>query len=101
MEYAYSILMLVFAFAIFVYAGILGSTGNYELLPVRGRVSAKKPKDPKAYARQLAKVISLVACAPLLSALAGLWNIPAAAAVLILAAVLFLFIGTRMMRKVL
>ena len=49
---------------------------------------------------QLAKVVALVALAPALSALTGLWNMIAAFVVLIVSAVLFIWLGTKMMRGV-
>jgi hypothetical protein len=49
---------------------------------------------------QLSKVVALVALAPLLSALVGLWNIFAALIVLIAAAVVFIWLGTKLMRDV-
>ena len=99
MEYGYSILMGIFSGAILLYAGLLALTGDYNMLPVRARVSVE-PKDKKKYARQLAKVLALVAISPALSALAGLWNMPAALIVLLGSMVFFIWLGTRIMRKV-
>ena len=97
MEYAYSILMGIFAAAILLYAGILALTKDYNMLPYHTRQSVK-PKNPRAYAFQLAKVIALVAMAPALSALVGLWSLLAAFIVLIVAFVVFLWLGTKLMR---
>ena len=99
MEYGYSILMAIFAGALLLYAGMMALFRDYKMLPYRARVSVK-PKDEKAYMRQLAKVIALVALAPALSALVGLWNMTAAFIVLIVSAVLFIWLGTRLMRGV-
>ena len=55
---------------------------DYKMIPLRARQSVK-PKNEKKYMTQLAKVIALAACAPALSALAGLWNMIAAVVVLI------------------
>ena len=99
MEYGYSILMGIFAAAILLYAGIMALTKDYNMLPVRARQSVK-PKDPKKYAFRLSKVIALVALSPALSALAGLWNMPAAVAVLIGSMVLFIWLGTKIMKGV-
>lgn len=59
-----------------------------------------KPKDEKRYMTQLAKVVALVALSPALGALAGLWNMTAALVVLIVSAVLFIWLGTKIMKGV-
>ena len=97
MEYGYSILMGIFSAAILLYAGLMALGGDYDMLPMRARNSVN-PKDKKKYARQLAKVIALVAISPALSALAGLWNILAAVIVLLCTMALFIWLGTRLMR---
>ena len=99
MEYGYSILMGIFAGALLLYAGLMALTKDYKMLPFRARTSVK-PKNPKKYMTQLAKVVALVACSPALSAFVGLWNIAAALIVLIATGVLFIWIGTRFMRNV-
>lgn len=99
MEYGYSILMGAFSIALLLYAGLLAWRKNYRLLPLRARVSVK-PKNEKAYVTGLAKVVALVAVAPALSAIAGLFSMIAALIVLIGGTVLFLWIGTRIMRGV-
>ena len=99
MEYGYSILMGFFAAAILLYAGLMALTKNYKILPVRATQSVK-PKDEKRYMTQLAKVVALVALSPALSALAGLWNMTAALGVLIVSAVLFIWLGTKIMKGV-
>ena len=99
MEHGYSILMAIFAGAILLYAGLMALTGDYKMIPYRSRQSYT-PKDPKRYARQLAKVIALVAAAPAVSALVGLLNVPAALAALIVSAVVLIWLGTKLMRGV-
>lgn len=99
MEYGYSILMGVFAAALLIYAGMMALFKDYKILPYRARVSVK-PKNEKLYMTQLAKVVALVALAPALSALTGLWNMIAAFVVLIVSAVLFIWLGIKMMRGV-
>ncbi len=94
MEYGYSIIMGIFAGAILLYAGIMAISKDYTILPLRVRVSVK-PKNPKKYTTQLAKIIALVACAPALSALVGLWNVAAAAIVLICAVIFFIWLGIK------
>lgn len=99
MEYAYSILMGIFAAALLLYAGLMALTKDYNMLPYRSRQSVK-PKNPKAYMTQLAKVVALVALAPALSAIAGLWSLLAALIVLLAGLVAFLWLGTKLMRGV-
>ena len=99
MEYGYSILMGIFAGLILIYAGLMALTKDYKMLPFRARVSVQ-PKDEKRYMKQLAKVVALVALAPTLSALTGLWNMIAALIVLIVSAVVFIWLGTKIMRGV-
>lgn len=99
MEYGYSILMGIFAGLILNYAGLMALTKDYKMLPFRARVSVQ-PKDEKRYMKQLAKVVALVALAPALSALAGLWNMIAALIVLVVSAVVFIWLGTKIMRGV-
>ena len=50
--------------------------------------------------KQLAKVVAMVALAPALSALTGLWNMIAALIVLVVSAVVFIWLGTKIMRGV-
>ena len=49
---------------------------------------------------QFAKTLALVALSPELSALAGLWNMAAALIVLIVSAVFFIWLGSRIMKNV-
>ena len=93
----FPILMLAFSGALFIYAGLLALTKDYKMLPFRSRQSVK-PKDSREYACKLAKVIVLVAVAPLLSGLLGFWNITVAVAVLIGGIVGAIWIGARSFR---
>lgn len=95
MEYAYSILMGIFAAVLLIYAGIMAVTKNYNMLPARAS-QAVKPKDPKKYTVKLAKILALTALSPALSALVGLWNVAAALFVLVAAAVLFIILGIKL-----
>ena len=91
--------MFIFSAAILLYAGLMAWTKDYKILPFRARVSVK-PKNPKRYMTQFAKVTALVAAAPLLSGLVGLWNLLAALIVLIVGFVAFIWIGTKIMKNV-
>ena len=98
MEQAFSILMFIFSGALLLYAGLMAATKDYRLVPFRARVSVK-PKDPKAYAFHLSKVIALTAAAPALSGLIGLWNDAAAVIALIAGFALCLWLGTKIMKN--
>lgn len=98
MEYGYSILMGIFAGALLLYAGLMALFKDYKMLPFRAQTSVK-PKNPKKYMTQLAKVVALVACSPALSAVAGLWNMTVAIIILIVSGVLFIWLGTKIVKK--
>ena len=95
----YSILMLIFAGAILLYAGLMAITKDYNMLPIRARQSVK-PKDPKRYAFQLSKVIALVSLAPALSGIVGIWSGIGAGIVFVAGLVLFIWLGTKIMKDV-
>ena len=99
MDSYFSVLMFIFAGGILLYAALLAITKDYKMLPYRARVSVK-PKDPKRYAFQLSKAIALAALSPALCGLAALWKPMAGVAVLILSMVLFLWLGTKIMKGV-
>ncbi len=91
--------MGIFTAALLLYAGLMAWTKEYRLVPFRARASVK-PKNVRAYMTGLAKVVALVAAAPALSALCGLWSMIAAPIVLIVGMIVFLWIGTRIMKGV-
>ncbi len=99
MEYAYSILMAIFAAAVLLYAGVLALTKDYSMLPYQVRHSVRK-QDAARYLPQLAKAVALAALAPALSALVGLWSAAAAVIVLVAALIVFLRLGTKIMKNV-
>ena len=99
MEHAYSIIMAAFAALLLIYASLMALTKDYKMLPLRARASVK-PKDPKRYMFQLSKVIALVALSPGSSALVALWNTIAAVVVLFVSMILFIWLGTKIMRGV-
>ena len=92
-----SILMFIFSAALLIYAALMAITKNYEILPMRARVSVK-PRDPCAYTFQFAKVIALVALVPALTGLAAIFSGIAAGAVFVIGLVVTIFIGTRIMK---
>ena len=99
MEYAYSIVMGTFAAALLIYAGLMALTKDYKMLPYRSRASVK-PENPKKYTFQLSKVIALIALAPALSAVFGLWNVIVAVIVVIALTIVFIWLGTKIMKNV-
>ena len=99
MEHGYSILMGIFSVALLIYAAAMYITKDYSMLPFRAQVSVT-PKDPELYTMKLAKVIALVALAPALSAVVGLWSSILALIVLIVGTAVFIWYGTKLMQDV-
>ena len=99
MEQGFSVLMFIFAGLILLYAALMAITKDYNMLPVRARVSVK-PKDPKKYMVQLSKIVALVALAIALGAAVALWNPAVGGIVMIAGVIAVLWAGTRMIRKV-
>ena len=95
----YTILMLLFAGAILLYAGLMAITKDYNMLPYRARQSVQ-PKDKKQYAFQLSKAIALTAFAPALSGLAGIWSDVGAGIVFVAVLILSIWLGTKLMKGV-
>ena len=91
----FSILMLCFAAALLLYAGLLALTKDYKLIP---RSYAVKVKDKRAYVLNFAKVIALTAVPPFHCAIAALFNGALAVSVLLVEMVLALWIGTVIMK---
>ena len=60
----------------------------------------RRPKNPKAYAFQLSKVIALVALSPAAGGLVGLWSVLPGFVVMILVFIVTLWRGTKIMEKV-
>lgn len=97
MEHGFSILMGALSIALLIYAGLLALTKDYSLLPIRAQISID-PKDPELYVTRLAECVALIAMAPALSALVGLWNNLAAFIVLIAGIVFFLWLSAKNMQ---
>ena len=94
MEYGFSVLMFCFAGAILLYAGLMGVTGDINLLGFRHRYAAKM-KDKKAYAVMVAKILALTAAAPLVGGLVGLLSPQWGGIVLILLFILCIWFGVK------
>lgn len=98
MEHAFSILMFIFAGALLLYAALMALTKDYKMLPYRARQSVK-PKDPKKYTVQLAKIVALVAAAVALGAAVALWNNGIGAGVMLAGVIAALWLGTKIVKK--
>ena len=98
MDRGFSILMFIFAAALLLYAVILAITRDYKMLPYRSRVSVK-PKNPKAYTLQLAKVIALVSLAVAVGAAVALWNQTVGAIVILTGVIAAIWVGTKIVKN--
>lgn len=98
MDHYYSIFMLIFAAALLLYAILLEVTKDYNMLPRRATISVK-PKDPKKYTVQLAKVVALVAAAIAAGAVVSLWNGLVGVAVMIAGTIAMIWAGTKIVKN--
>lgn len=98
MEHSFSILMLIFAAAILLYAALMAITKDYNMLPYRSTVSVK-PKDPKRYMTQLAKVVALVGLAIGAGAAVSFWNGVVGVVIMLGGVVVSLWIGTKIVNN--
>ena len=98
MEHSFSILMLIFAAAILLYAALMAITKDYNMLPYRSAVSVK-PKDPKRYMTQLAKVVALVGLAIGAGAAVSFWKVGIGVVIMLGGVVVSLWIGTKIVKN--
>lgn len=98
MEQGFSILMFIFAGALLLYAGLMALIKDYKMLPYRARQSVK-PKNPKKYMVQLAKIVALVAAMIAAGAAVALWNGAVGAVVIVVGVVAALWCGTKIIKK--
>ena len=98
MEQGFSILMFIFAGALFLYAGLMALIKDYKMLPYRARQSVK-PKNPKKYMVQLAKIVALVAAMIAAGAAVALWNGAIGAVVMVIGVIAALWCGTKIIKK--
>ena len=95
-QYA-SIFMLIFAGVLLLYAFLLAVTKDYKMLPYRAQVPVK-PKNPKKYTVQLAKVVALVAIGIAIGAGFGLWNMAVGAIVMVVCVIAAIWFGTKFVK---
>lgn len=69
-----------------LYAGLMALIKDYKMLPYRARQSVK-PKNPKKYMVQLAKIVALVAAMIEAGAAVALWNGAVGAVVMVVGVV--------------
>ena len=100
MDHGFSILMFIFAGALLLYAALMAITRDYSMLPYRA-TQAVKPKNPKKYMVQLAKIVALVAAAVAVGAAVALWNNGVGAGVMVAGVVVVLWLGTKIIKKAL
>ena len=98
MDHGFSILMLIFAAALLLYAALMAITKNYKMLPYRATVSVK-PKNPRKYTVQLAKVVALVALAVAGGALVAFRNIAVGGVVMIVGVICAIWVGTKIVKN--
>lgn len=90
----FSILMFCFSGALLLYAVLLYTTRDYKLIP---RGYASKTDDKKAYARQVAEIVALVAVAPAHCGYVALFSMGWSVVVLVVEMVLAIWVGTKSM----
>lgn len=101
MDKAYSILTIIFAVCLFLYAGLLFILKDVDLIP---KSHMSKITDKKLYAKRFALLIAMIAVAPLLSGIIALFGkieimIIPALIVLVGGFIAALIIGIRFMPK--
>ncbi len=98
MEKGFPILMLCFGGLMLVYAGLLAYVKDPSYIP---HTNAAKIFNRERYASKFAGIIALVALAPLISGLVGLFTGPLVTAILLVVLlVLFIWLGTKKMKDV-
>ena len=98
MDHNFSILFLIFAAAILLYAALMAITKDYNLLPYRARVSVK-PKNPKTYMLQLAKAVALVGLAIGAGAAVSLWKAGIGIVIMVGGSIASLWLGTKIVKN--
>lgn len=106
MDYAYCIIMLCLTGGILFYAGLIALFG-FDMIP---KTYSVRPKDKRRYATQFAKLLAIVAAAPAVSgltSLVGVWLTGSAEKVifpslmvLVIALVVCIAVGSRLMKDV-
>ena len=91
--------MLIFSAAILLYAALMAVTKDYNLIPIRARVSVK-PKNKKKYTFQLSKAVAVAGVVPALTGVTAIWSGIGAGIVFVGGMILALWLGTKIMKGV-
>ena len=97
MDHYFSIFMFIFAGILLLYAVILAVKKDYKMLPYRAWISVR-PKNPRKYTGQLAKVVALVAAGIAIGAGGGLWNMAVGAIVMVVCVIAAIWAGTKFVK---
>ena len=98
MDHNFSILFLIFAAAILLYAAIMVISKDSRILPYRATVSVK-PKDPKKYMVQLSKAVALVGLAIGAGAAVSFWNAGIGVVIMIGGSIVSIWLGTKIVKN--
>ena len=88
----------LFSGVLLLYAFLLAITKDYKMLPYRAQVPVK-PKNPKKYTVQLAKVVALVTLGIAIGAEVGMWNMAAGAVVMVACVIAAIWFGTKIVKN--
>lgn len=92
MNYVYPIIMGCLALGILIYAAVIAIVGSTDLIP---RHYAARVRNKKIYARRFALLLVIVAAAPIISGVVGLFSVLAGVIILIIALAVCLYVGAR------
>ena len=92
MNYVYPIIMGCLALGILGYAAVIAIAGTTDLIP---RHYAAKVRNKKIYARRFALLLVIVAAAPIISGIVGLFSVLAGVIILIIGLAICLYVGAR------
>ena len=98
MDHNFSILFLIFAALILLYAALMAITKDYKMLPYRAQVPVK-PKDPKRYMTQLSKVVALVGVSVGAGAAVSFLNAAVGIVIMIAGTIVSLWFGTKIVKN--
>ena len=98
MDHSFSILFLIFAAAILLYAALMAITKDYRILPYRSLVSVK-PKNPKKYMVQLSKVVALVGVAIGAGAAVSFWSAGIGVVIMVAGTIGAIWYGTKIVKN--
>jgi len=98
MDHNFSILFLIFAALILLYAVLMAITKDYRILPYRAQVPVN-PKNPKRYMTQLSKVVALVGIGIGAGALVSFWKAGIGVVIMIGGTIGAIWLGTKIVKN--